>query len=118
MAETRRLGMSERVRKARAVRSEPTGSELPERWSAPRKAELVLQGAAVPPQSRLPPHEGEGWKRVFLEHGTRDLKIRGEPDGRELKLARATIGDLMMRFEPAEDSASKGFTDERKRCRA
>jgi transposase len=119
--------MGERLRKARAASSEPAvpeGSELPERWSAQRKAELVLRLLrgealdAVSRESQVPAHELEGWKRLFLEHGRRGLKIRGEPDERELTLARAKIGELMMRLELAEDLIEKrGFTDEWKRRR-
>ena len=40
----------------------------------------------------------------------------GEPEERELTLARAKIGELMMRLELAEDLIEKrGFTDEWKR---
>jgi transposase len=97
-------------------------AELPERWSAARKTELVLRllrGEAldeVSRESQVPAHELESWKRVFLEQGTRGLRIRGEPEERELTLARAKIGELMMRLELAEDLIEKrGFTDEWKR---
>ena len=67
-------------------------------------------------ESHVPAHELESWKRVFLEQGTRGLRIRGEPEERELTLARAKIGELMMRLELAEDLIEKrGFTDEWKR---
>ena len=73
---------------------------------------------AVSRESQVPAHEVEGWKRLFLEHGRRGLKIRGEPDERELTLARAKIGELMMRLELAEDLIEKrGFMDEWKRRR-
>src|SRR5499433_2544802 len=96
--------------------------ELPERWSASRKMELVLRLLrgepldAISRQSQVPAHELESWKRVFLEQGSRGLRIRGEPEERELTLARAKIGELMMRLELAEDLIEKrGFTDEWKR---
>jgi transposase len=96
--------------------------ELPERWSATWKMELVLRLLrgetldAVSRESQVPAHELESWKRVFLEQGTRGLRIRGEPEERELTLARAKIGELMMRLELAEDLIEKrGFTDEWKR---
>src|SRR5438876_9158383 len=96
--------------------------ELPERWSVQRKTELILRllrGEALDAASResqVPAHELESWKRVFLEQGTRGLRIRGEPEERELTLARAKIGELMMRLELAEDLIEKrGFTDEWKR---
>jgi len=99
-------------------------ADLPERWSAQRKAELVmrlLRGEAldaVSRESQVPGHELEGWKRVFLEHGARGLKSRVEPEERELTLARAKIGELMMRLELAEFLIEKrGLADEWKRSR-
>lgn len=96
--------------------------ELPERWSVQRKADLVLRLLrgealdAVSRESQVTAHELEPWKRVFLEQGMRGLRIRGEPEERELTLARAKIGELMMRLELAEDLIEKrGFTDEWKR---
>ena len=47
--------------------------DLPERWSAQRKTELVLRLLrgealdAVSRQSQVPAHELETWKRIFLE---------------------------------------------------
>ena len=53
---------------------------------------------------------------VFLEQGTRGLKTGSDPDERELRLARAKIGELMMRLELAEHLTEKrGFTDECKK---
>src|SRR5437870_300739 len=102
--------------------STPNEPELPERWSVQRKSELVLRLLrgdaldAVSRESQVPAHELESWKRVFLEQGTRGLRIRGEPEERELTLARAKIDELMMRLELAEDLIEKrGFTDEWKR---
>jgi transposase len=99
-------------------------TDLPERWSASRKSELVmrlLRGEALDAVSRdsqVPGHELEGWKRVFLEHGARGLKSRVEPEERELTLARAKIGELMMRLELAEYLIEKrGLADEWKRSR-
>src|SRR5215831_6783520 len=96
--------------------------ELPERWRASRKTEFVLRLLrgealdAVSRESQVPAHELESCKRVFLEQGTRGLRIRGEPEERELALARSKIGELMMRLELAEDLIEKkGFADEWKR---
>jgi hypothetical protein len=108
------------------VTSEGPGeaADLPERWSAPRKSELVmrlLRGEALDAVSRdsqVPGHELEGWKRVFLEHGARGLKSRVEPEERELTLARAKIGELMMRLELAEYLIEKrGLADEWKKSK-
>jgi len=96
--------------------SEPAATEapeLPERWSAARKTELVLRLLrgealdAVSRESQVPAHELESWKRVFLEQGTRGLRIRGEPEERELTLARAKIGELMMRLELTKNLIEK-----------
>jgi len=106
----------------RSERSEVEPSELPDRWSAQRKTELVLRllrGEAldgVSRESQVPAHEVESWQRVFLEHGTRGLKSRSDPEERDLTLARAKIGELMMRLELAEHLIEKrGFTDEWKK---
>jgi hypothetical protein len=105
-------------------RPQRTGEDLPERWSVQRKTELVLRllrGEAIDAVSRdsqVPAHELESWKRVFLETGTRGLRSRTEPEERELMLARAKIGELMMRLELAEHLIEKrGFADEWKRCK-
>ncbi len=98
------------------------GVELPERWSVQRKTELVLRLLrgealdAVSRESQVPAHELESWKRLFLEQGTRGLKTRSDPEERELTLARAKIGELMMRLELAEHLIEKrGLADEWKK---
>ena len=111
-----------------ATPPEPTSpaneAELPERWSVQRKSELVLRLLrgealdAVSRESQVPAHELESWKRAFLETGTRGLKSRAEPEERELTLARAKIGELMMRLELAELLIEKrGLADEWKKSR-
>jgi transposase-like protein len=122
--------MGTKPRKGAPRSSEPPApaasetADLPERWSAQRKAELVLRLLrgealdAVSRDSQVPAHELEAWRRVFLEHGLRGLKSRSEPEERELTLARAKIGELMMRLELAEHLIEKrGLTDEWKRSR-
>jgi hypothetical protein len=62
----------------------PTGAEVPtevpERWSAQRKTELVvrlLRGEpvdAVARDSWVPAHELEDWRHVFLDGGTQSVK--------------------------------------------
>jgi transposase len=100
----------------------PEVIELPERWNVQRKTELVLRVLrgealdAVSRESQVPANELETWKRVFLEHGTGELKSRSDPEERELTLARAKIGELMMRLELAEHLIEKrDFTDEWKK---
>jgi len=109
------------------MRGEPdwrAETELPDRWSVQRKAELILRLLrgepldAVSRESQVPAHELESWKRLFLEQGTRGLKTRSDPEERELTLARAKIGELMMRLELAEHLIEKrGLTDEWKKQR-
>jgi hypothetical protein len=102
----------------------PDAIELPERWSVQRKTELVLRvlcGASrsTPSlaRSRFRPTSSRAGNGC-LEHGTRGLKSRSEPDERELTLARAKIGELMMRLELAEHLIEKrGFADEWKKQR-
>ncbi len=100
----------------------PGPDDLPERWSAQRKMELVLRllrGESldlVSRESQVPAHELESWHRVFLEHGKRGLRTKAESEERDLVLARAKIGELMMRLELAEDLIGKrGLLDEWKR---
>jgi hypothetical protein len=121
--------MGERARKAKlaATHIETSAggpSELPERWSARQKTEVVLRLLrgealdAVSRESQVPAHELESWKRIFLETGARGLKSRAEPEERELTLARAKIGELMMRLELAELLIEKrGLADEWRRSR-
>ena len=119
--------MGTRARKSAAsseTASAPASTEVPERWSVPRKTELVmrlLRGEALDAVSRenqVPAHELESWKRVFLETGARGLKTRAEPEERELTLARAKIGELMMRLELAEFLIEKrGLADEWKKSK-
>src|SRR5215813_4671164 len=104
--------------------SPPNEVELPERWSVQRKSELVLRLLrgealdAVSRESQVPAHELESWKRIFLEQGSGGLKTRSDPEERELTLARAKIGELMMRLELAEHLIEKrGLTDEWKKQR-
>ena len=105
-------------------RPAPAAEELPERWSVQRKTELVLRLVrgesldAVSRENQVPAHELERWQRIFVEQGKRGLRTKAEPEERELILARAKIGELMMRLELAEDLIEKrGFTDEWKRRR-
>jgi len=118
--------MKAKPQKGKPASSEPTpgtgAEELPERWSVQRKMELVLRLLrgealdAVSRESQVPAHELERWQRIFLEQGKRGLRTKAEPEERELILARAKIGELMMRLELAEDLIEKrGFTDEWKR---
>jgi transposase-like protein len=101
---------------------EASSLDLPERWSAQRKLELVLRLIrgdaldAVSRESQVPAHELEAWHRVFLESGKRGLRTKGESEERDLTRTRAKLGELMMRLELAEDLIEKrGLGDEWKR---
>ena len=102
------------------VGEERQAQELPERWSAKAKAEVVLRllrGEAVEMVSReiqVPAHELEAWRRTFLEAGADGLKRRhGDPEARLVKQAQAKVGELAMRLELAEMLLEKrGFGEE------
>ena len=104
---------------------ERRGEELPERWSAPRKTEVVLRvvrGEAIDEVAReiqVPVHELEEWRRIFLESGQQGLKRRGlDPEERELRRLQAKIGDMTMRLELAEHLLEKkGFAEDARRLR-
>ena len=99
--------------------------DLPERWSAQRKMEIVLRlvrGEALDEVAReiqVPVHEVEEWRRVFLEGGQQGLKRRGlDPEERELRRLQAKIGDMTMRLELAEHLLEKrGFAEDVRRLR-
>jgi transposase len=99
--------------------------DLPERWSAQRKMEIVLRlvrGEAIDEVAReiqVPVHEVEEWRRVFLESGQQGLKRRGlDPEERELRRLQAKIGDMTMRLELAEHLLEKrGFGEDVRRLR-
>jgi hypothetical protein len=102
------------------VVEQEAGQELPERWSAKAKSEVVLRllrGEAVDAVSRevqVPAHELEAWRRAFLEAGGAGLKARhGEPEERALKQAQAKVGELTMKLELAEMLLEKrGYGEE------
>jgi transposase len=102
----------------------PTPPEPPERWSVQRKQEVVLRllrGESLDQVSRetqVPAHELETWQRRFLDGGQRGLRTKADPEERELTLAKAKLGELMMRLELAEVLLEKrGLLDEWKRSK-
>jgi transposase len=107
---------SEKISAAAPIGAEAP-AEIPERWSAARKTELVvrlLRGEpldAVARDSQVPAHELEEWRRVFLDGGTQSLKKRVDPEERELRRVQAKLGETMMRLELAEDLLEKKDTE-------
>lgn len=97
--------------------------ELPERWSANLKSEVVLRlikGEDLSAMSRevqVPAHEIEEWRRVFLEAATQGLRRRGgDPLEQDLRRTQAKLGETMMRLELASDLLEKrGYGDELKK---
>ena len=102
------------------VSEQEQAAELPERWSAKAKTEVVLRllrGEAVEAVSRevqVPAHELEAWRRTFLETGGEGLKKRhGEGEARLLKQAQAKVGELAMKLELVEMLLEKrGYGEE------
>lgn len=99
------------------------GGTPPERWSARRKAEVVLRLlrgedlVEVSRETQVAPHELEEWRRVFLERGQQGLKSRSRDRGeRELIRTRAKLGEMTMRMELAEELLEKrGYGEELKK---
>lgn len=114
--------MSPKPRESEAT--EGRGShEIPERWSAQRKVEVVLRLlrgedlGEVSREMQVSPPELEEWRRVFLEKGQQGLKRRSrDPAERELIRTRAKLGEMTMRMELAEELLEKrGYGDELKK---
>jgi transposase-like protein len=94
--------------------------ELPERWSAQRKSEIVvrlLRGEDLGELSReiqVPPPVIEEWRVAFLSGAEAGLKKRaGDPLEREITRTRAKLGETMMKLELAEMLLEKrGYMDD------
>ncbi len=112
---------------SRAKESEATegrgGVQVPERWSAGRKSEVVLRLlrgedlVGVSREMQVSPPELEEWRRVFLATGQQGLKQRSrDPAQRELNRTRAKLGEMTMRMELAEELLEKrGYGDDLKK---
>src|SRR5881392_2590519 len=106
--------------------AERTGAELPERWSARAKTEIVLrllkgeEIGTVSRETQVPVHELERWRRMFLEGGTNGFKRRDTPGAeRELKRVQAKVGELTMKLEIVEwFLEKKGYGEELKEVEA
>lgn len=105
--------------------AERSNEELPERWSARAKAEIVLrllkgeELGTVSRELQVPVHELERWRRLFLEGGTNGFKRRDMPSAeRELKRVQAKVGELTMKLEIVEWLLEKkGFGEELKKLK-
>jgi hypothetical protein len=103
--------------------NEPEGQDLPERWSARRKSEIVLRLlrgedlGAVGREVQVPPQELEDWRRVFLESGARGLtRASRDPTEGELIRTRAKVGELTMKLELARGLLERrGYGDDLKK---
>jgi len=91
-------------------------NELPERWSAKRKAEIVLrllQGedlGGISRATQVPPTELEAWRRAYLAGAEMGLKKRtGDPAERELVRTRAKLGETMINVW--NDSPESNFVE-------
>ena len=99
--------------------------DLPERWSAKRKSEIVvrlLRGEDLGELSReiqVPPPEIEQWREAFLNGAEAGLKKRaGDPLEREITRTRAKLGETMMKLELAEELLQKrGFAADLRKLR-
>lgn len=110
---------------AAGMAAEQTGEELPERWSAGAKTEIVLrllkgeELGTVSREIQVPVHELERWRRIFLEGGTNGFKRRDSPAAeRELKRMQAKVGELTMKLEIVEwFLEKKGYGEELKKLK-
>ncbi len=99
--------------------------ELPERWSAQRKSEIVvrlLRGEDLGELSReiqVSPPVIEEWRVAFLSGAEAGLKKRaGDPLEREITRTRAKLGETMMKLELAEMLLEKrGHMDDVRKLR-
>jgi hypothetical protein len=102
-----------------------TGEELPERWSARAKTEIVLrlvkgeELGTVSRETQVPVHELERWRRIFLEGAANGFKRRDTPAAeRELKRVQAKVGELTMKLEIVEwFLEKKGYGEELKKLK-
>jgi len=91
-------GKDGREEEAGMEATERTGEELPERWSARAKTEIVLrllkgeELGTVSRETQVPVHELERWRRIFLEgaaNGSREGHRDGDQVGSPRTASRA-----------------------------
>src|SRR5262245_6664596 len=75
--------------------------------SMPRQFAAASRPSSSRKTKRLRESRSESWKRVFLESRAREPKSWSDTEERELTLAHAKIGELMMRLELAEHLTEK-----------
>ena len=92
---------------------------LPKRWSAQRKAEVVLRLlrgedlGEVSREVRVAPPELERWRREFLEGGQQGLKKKNRPGGELMRIRAKKLGEMTMQVElQAELLEKRGYGDE------
>jgi hypothetical protein len=115
--------MSRKPMERKATEGREGTLELPERWSAGQKMEVVLRLlrgddlGEVSREVQVSPPELEEWRRVFLDAGQQGLKSRSrDPAERELIRTRAKLGEVTMRMELASELLEKrGYGDELKK---
>ncbi|MDE2679317.1 MAG: helix-turn-helix domain-containing protein [Gemmatimonadota bacterium] len=110
--------MSRSTEEQDSARSRGRPEGLPKRWSAQRKAEVVLRLlrgediGEVSREVRVAPPELERWRRDFLDGGQQGLKQKNRAGG-ELMRTRAKLGEMTMRVElQAELLEKRGYGDE------
>lgn len=88
-------------------------SALPAGLNAHQAAGLVLRLLRGEPletvsrEGQIPSIELERLQHIFVEHGTRGFLVQGESRDHQLLLARAKIGELVLRLELAEELIRK-----------
>ena len=91
--------MSRRAEEQDRTKSRGRPEGLPKRWSARRKAEVVLRLlrgediGEVSREIRVAPPELERWRREFLEGGQQGLRKGKNRPGGELMRTRAKLGE-------------------------
>lgn len=91
------------------------GGTSPERWSAWRKSEAVLQLlrgedlAEVSWETQVPAYELDAWRRVFIEQRQQGLKgRRWAPGKRQLFRIRAKLAEVTVRMALAKELLERG----------
>ena len=109
--------MSRRSEEQDQARSRGRPKAQPKRWSAQRKAEVVLRLprgediGEVSREVRVAPPELERWRRVFLDGGQQGLKGKNRTGG-ELMRTRAKLGEMTDRRQPGKRGPKTALRDD------